>query len=130
MEKKFSHYDAIPRQILLEIADVFETLFPNIFTYEVWRQLLFRQKFGMDPDDKHLFIITAIENSDLTPVRQTFHAAPEIIMVQILARRRFERIYLAALWIYARQDMLDRAILASRVHCLKDQEHRPLVLGV
>ncbi|KAF5407622.1 MAG: hypothetical protein Udaeo2_22360 [Candidatus Udaeobacter sp.] len=29
-EEKFSHHDAIPRQILLEIADVFEPLFPNL----------------------------------------------------------------------------------------------------
>jgi hypothetical protein len=84
----------------------------------------------MHPDDEHLFIITAVKNSDLTPVRQAFHAAPEIIMIQIIRRRRFERIHLAALRINARQDVLNSAILASRVHCLKDQKHRPLVLCV
>src|SRR2546430_7223984 len=30
----------------LEIADVFETLFPNLFAYEFWRQFLLRQEFG------------------------------------------------------------------------------------
>src|SRR5437868_14022623 len=85
------------RQVLLEIADVFETLFPNLFAYEFWRQFLFCQEFGMHPDDEHFFIITAVKNSDLTPVRQAFHAAPEVIVIQIIGRGRFERIHLAAL---------------------------------
>gem|GEM_PF-3291449 len=49
MEKEFSHHDAVPRDVSLEIADVFETLFPNLFAYKLWRQLLFCQKFGMPP---------------------------------------------------------------------------------
>src|SRR6476469_9134355 len=130
MKKEFSHYYSIPRQILLEIADVFEPLFPNPFAYEFWRQLLLCQEFGMDPYDEHFFIITAIKNSNVAPIRQVFHAAPEVIVIQIFVRGRFERIDLAALWVYPRHHMLDGAIFASRVHCLKDQQHSPLVLGI
>ena len=38
--------------------------------------------------------------------------------------------HLAALRIDARHDVLDRAVLAGRVHGLKDQQHRPAVLRV
>ena len=47
-------------------------------------------------------------------------------MIQIIGRGRFERIHLAALRIYARQDVLDGAILASRVHCLKAHGNIPM----
>jgi len=40
--------------------------------------------FGMHPDDEHFFVITAIKNSNVSPVRQAFHAAPEIIVIEIL----------------------------------------------
>src|SRR4030095_11673107 len=101
MEKKFSYDHAISCEVLFEIADVFVAIFPNFFANQFWRQFLLRQKFGMHPDDEHLFVVTAIENSYLSPVRETFHAPPEIIMVEVLVRWRFEGIYLATLWIHA-----------------------------
>src|SRR4029450_11331070 len=130
MEKEFPHDNTVPRQVSLEIAYVFETLFPNLFADQSWRQFLLRQKFGMHPDDEHLFIITTIKDSDLTTIRQALHASPEIIVVQVLARGRFEGIHLATLWISPLHDVLDGAVFAGRVHRLKDQQHRPLVLRV
>src|SRR2546430_16144228 len=100
MQKKFSDDYAVSRQILLEIADVFETILPNFFANKLWRQFLFCQKFGMDSDDEHFFVVTAIEDSNVTPVWQTFHASPEIIVIQIFGRGRFEGIHLATLRIY------------------------------
>ena len=35
----------------------------------------------MHPDNEDFFVIAAIEDSNVTPVWQTFHAAPEIIVV-------------------------------------------------
>src|SRR4029453_10556123 len=119
MEKEFAHHYAVSRQILLEVTNVFEALFPNLFAYELWRQLLLCQKVRMNSDDEHLFIVTTIKNSNVTPIRQAFHAVPEIIMIEILARGRFERIPLTALRIYARHHVLDGAVLSSRVHRLK-----------
>src|SRR6266436_6475549 len=101
MEKEFSDDYDVPLQVFLDVANVFKTLFPNLFADKSWRQFLLRQKFGMHPNDEHLFIITAIKDSDVSPVRQTFHASPEIIMVEILARGRFEGIYLATLRIHS-----------------------------
>ena len=84
MKKEFSHRYAIPRQILLEIPDVFEPLFPNLFAYKFWRHLLLCQEFGMNPDDEHFFIVTAVKDSDVAAIRQVFHAPPEVIVIQVL----------------------------------------------
>jgi hypothetical protein len=101
VEKKFPHDHAVSRQILLEIANVFKTFFPNLLVYELRRHFLLREEFGMHPDDEHLFIVTAIKDSNVSPVGQAFHASPEIIMVEVLARWRFEGIHFATLWIHA-----------------------------
>ena len=51
-------------------------------------------------------------------------------MVQLLDRRRLEGIDLAPLRIDAGHDVLDRAVLARRVHRLEDEQRRVAVLGV
>jgi hypothetical protein len=51
-------------------------------------------------------------------------------MIEVLPRRLLERVYLAALRINARHDVLDHAILAGRVHRLKDKQQRPAILGI
>src|SRR5215469_9367664 len=130
MEEKFADQHAISCQVLLKISNVFETLFPNVFAHEARRQFLFCQKFGMHANDEYLLVVTAVKNSDVAAVRKVFHAAPEIIVVQILGRRRLEGIDLTTLWIYAGHDMLDGAVFARGVHCLKNQEQRPLVLSI
>jgi hypothetical protein len=56
--------------------------------------------------------------------------APEIVVVEIGGGRRLERVDLAALRVDARHDVLDRAVLAGRVHGLEDQQQRPAILGV
>src|SRR4030095_2433935 len=84
----------------------------------------------MHPDHKYLFVVTPIKDSDVSPVRQTFHAPPEIIVVEIFRRRRLERIDLAALRIQTGHHMLDGAILARGIHSLKDEKHRPPILGI
>ena len=45
-------------------------------------------------------------------------------------RRLLERGHLAALRIDARHDVLDRAVLAGRIHRLEDEQQRPAVLRV
>ncbi len=51
-------------------------------------------------------------------------------MIELLARRRLERVDLAALRVDAGHDVLDRAVLAGGVHRLEDQQHRPAILRV
>src|SRR5438132_6465247 len=90
MEKEFPHNDAVPPQILFEIADVFETLRPDFFAYQFRRQFLLSQKFGMHANNEHLFIVTTVEDSDVPAIGQAFHTTPEVIMIQVLNRRRLE----------------------------------------
>ncbi len=51
-------------------------------------------------------------------------------MVELVRRRLLERMDLAALRIDAVEDRLDGAVLAGRIHALKDQEQRPAILRV
>ena len=51
-------------------------------------------------------------------------------MVEVFTGGRLERKNLAALGVNAGHHMLDRAVLPRCVHCLKDQQHSPIVLGI
>jgi hypothetical protein len=51
-------------------------------------------------------------------------------VIQIVRGRRLERVNVAALRIEAGHDVLDRAVLASSIHRLKDQQHGPPIPGV
>src|ERR1700690_2613931 len=84
----------------------------------------------MNPDHQHFFIVRTVEDTDLASLREQSQGTPEIVVIQFLDRRRFERMHLAALRIYARHHMLNGAILAGCVHGLKDEQHAPAVLGV
>ena len=78
----------------------------------------------MDPNDEHLFIIGAIEDADPSAFRKATRGAPEKIMLQLFSARLFEAEYLAALRVYPGHDVPDGAILAGRIHPLKDQQQR------
>ena len=58
----------------------------------------------------------------------------EVLVVRVhpelLVARLLEGMHLAAHRIDPRHHMLDRAVLAGRVHALEDDQHRPAVLGV
>ena len=94
------------------------------------RQLLLREELRVHADDERLLVVAAIEDPDAAALRQALHAAPQVVVVEVLAARRLEREDLAALRVHARHHVLDRAVLAGRVHRLEDQQHRPAVLRV
>ena len=56
--------------------------------------------------------------------------APHEVVVEVFRRGLLERDDLAALRIDARHDVLDRAVLAGRVHGLENEQQRPAILGV
>jgi hypothetical protein len=60
----------------------------------------------------------------------TSHAAPQVVVIEVLRRRRLEGIHLAALRIDSGHDVLDRPVLAGGIHRLEGQEDGPAVLGV
>src|SRR5262245_18559402 len=84
----------------------------------------------MNPHHEGFFVIAAIENADATALGQTLHTAPEIIVIEVFAGRRLERINLAALRIEAGHDMLDGAVFSGGVHRLKYQQYCPTVLRI
>jgi hypothetical protein len=84
----------------------------------------------MHPDDEDLFIVAAIKYSNLPTIWEALHAAPEIIVIEIFSGRRLEGVDMATLRIHSGHNVFDGAILAGRVHRLKQQKHAPLVLGV
>ena len=51
-------------------------------------------------------------------------------MIELFARRRLERMDLAALRVDPGHHVLDRAVFAGGIHRLKDQQHRPSILRV
>jgi hypothetical protein len=51
-------------------------------------------------------------------------------MIEFLRRRTFERKDLAALWIDSRHDMFNGAVFSGGIQGLKNQQQRPLILGV
>src|SRR5229473_4665319 len=84
----------------------------------------------MDADDKNFFVIGAVEDADLSPLRDTLVGPPKVFMVQFLAAGRLERKDLAALGVHARHHVLDDAIFSGGIHGLKNQEQRPAILRI
>jgi len=76
MKEELHHDNSITVQITLEAANVLETLVPDMFGHERWRNLFLGEKFGMDADNQRFFVITAIEDANVAAVRQAPHATP------------------------------------------------------
>ena len=91
-----------------------------MFCYKFFRKLLLFKNFFVNTNNKSFFIITAIENSNTSTLRQTFQTSPHIIVIEIFACRSFERKHLAALRIYSRHYMFDCSIFTGSIHCLKN----------
>ena len=84
----------------------------------------------MDPHHQGLLVVTAVKNPDAPALRQGLIGAPEVIVIEVQRRGGLKGRHLAALGIHPTHHMLDRSVLARGVHRLKDQQHRPLVLGI
>ena len=84
----------------------------------------------MNPDHEHLFVVRAIEDTDVPALRQTQRRAPEKIVLQLLRGRLLEGVHLTTLRIDAGHHVLDGSVFSSGVHSLKNQKQRPEILGV
>jgi hypothetical protein len=117
-------------EVALEAVDVLEALVPHVLRDELRRQPLRAQQVLVDAHDQDLLVPRAVEDADPPALRQVPRVAPEEVVVELLGRRRFEGRDLAARRVHAREDVLDRRVLARGVHRLEEQEHRPAVLRV
>jgi hypothetical protein len=81
----------------------------------------------MHPDDQHLLVIGSVEDPDPPALREISGRAPKKVVLQFRRARMLETEYLAALRIDAGHYMLNSAVLASRVHGLKNQQDGMMV---
>lgn len=75
-------------------------------------------------------MIGTIEDSNLAAVRDPAMRTPQVIVVQLLATRRFEGVYIVTLGVDARHDVLDGAVFSRCVQGLKDKKQAPAVLCI
>src|SRR5215475_814000 len=130
MEEELANDDAVAREVALKATDVLKAFFPNVLRDQAGWKLLPREKLRMHAHNQRFLVIAAIENANAAALRQTFHATPQVIVVQVFAGGGLEGIDLAALRIDARHDMLDHTVLSGRVHRLKNKQHSPAILCV
>ena len=78
----------------------------------------------MDPQRDDLLVVRAVEDADPAPLGSVLGDAPQEGVVELLGRRLLERDDLHALRVDARHDVLDRRVLAGRVHRLEDDQQR------
>jgi hypothetical protein len=88
------------------------------------RQRLVLQDFRMHADHQHFFVIRTVENPDPPALRQATIGAPEKIMRQFRAARLLKTENLTSLRIQSGHDVFDGAVLAGRIHGLKNNEQR------
>src|SRR5512134_2104582 len=130
VQEELADQDAVAGEVALEVADVLEALAPDALAYQLLRQLLPCQQRLVDSHHQNLLVVGAVEDANAPALGQMLHAAPQVIVVEVLRRGRLERCHLHALRVDARHDVLDGAVFPRRIHCLEDEQHRPAVLGV
>src|SRR5260221_3283499 len=130
MKKKFDDDHAVAREIALETTDIFESFLPDIFRNERFWKFLRGEQMFMCADDEYFLVIRAVEDADFASLRHSLMRAPEIIVIEFLWTRRLEGMNVAALRVYARHDVFDRAIFSCGVHGLYHDEQGPAVLCV
>ena len=99
-----------------------------MFRYQRLRQLFVFQNLTVDAHHQYLLVIRPIEDADLASLRQALRRSPEVVVVQFFRRRRLERPDIHSQRIHPRHDVLDRTVLSSGVHALKNQKQAPRVL--
>src|ERR1700730_3386164 len=130
VEEEFQDHDAVAREITLDRRNILKPLAPDVSGDLLGRYPLLLQQFRMHPRHQAFFIMGAIEDADMAARRQRDHVTPHEIMIKLMRRRLLERMNLTALRIDAVEDGLDGAVLAGRIHSLKNQQQRPAILCV
>jgi len=123
VEEDLDDPGSIAVEMVLQVDDGTIPLLPNGLRIDPLIGKAFApEDFRMHPNDKHFFIIASIEDADPPAFRQMAGGAPEEIVLQFLDARLLETEDLAALRVDAGHDVPDRAVLARRIHPLKNQQ--------
>src|SRR6185503_13597009 len=97
VEEELPDERPVPGEVALEGVDVLEALLPNLLGLELGRDLLPPQDLGVDACDQDLLVVGTVEDPDAAALRETARRAPHEVVVQLLGRRRLERMDLAPL---------------------------------
>src|ERR1700733_8893451 len=130
IEEELQDHGAVAGEVTLEGGNILEPLAPDVPGHQPRRDLLLGEDFRMHPHHQAFLVIGAIENADAAALRQRDRAPPHEVVVEFMGRRLLERGDFAALRIDAVKDAFYGAVLAGRVHALKDQKQRPAILCV
>src|SRR5205085_7123522 len=102
VEEELDDRDAVARKVMLEAADVLETLLPDRFSYQLAREVLPLEKFRVDAHNQDFLVVRAIEDTDAPAPRNPLGRVPEDGMCQILGARLLEGMHFTPLRIDAR----------------------------
>lgn len=78
----------------------------------------------MDPNDQHIFVMTAVENDDVPAFRRLLMYSPKKVMRQFGGGRNLEGRDPASGRVDTREDIADAAVLTACIHALEDDEQR------
>ena len=119
MQEKFQDHGAVVGQQRFEIINVLVAALPD-----------FLVNLAVHAGDEYVFVVGAVEHPNVPPFGGLRPNAPEKILAQLVLRRRFEGSNAHARRIHPREQVLDGAVLAARVHGLKDEQHVAPLLRV
>ena len=84
----------------------------------------------VDADDEHVLVVRAIEDGHFSPGRRRPVNPPQEVVCQLLGGRLLEPRHATALRVHRAQDVVDRPVLAARVHPLQADQERAPSIGV
>ncbi len=84
----------------------------------------------VDPHDQHVFVMRAVEDADEACFGQSSADPPEEAVPLLLGSGLLEGSDLDRLRVQVADHVCDRAVFPTRVHALKHDQQRALVLGV
>src|ERR1700690_435867 len=109
--------------MILQVYDGAIPLLPNILLVaQFLRKTLVAENLWVHANNEDFFIVGTIEDADPASFGKPTRRAPEKIMLQFFSARLFETENLTALRIDPGHNVPDGAVLACRVHRLKNNE--------
>jgi hypothetical protein len=130
VEEELENDRAVVGEMMLKPVDIGIALGPEIIVDSGTRNALGCDQFGVDLYHENFLVVGTIENTNAAALGDCAGISPEEVMAELFGRGVLEAGDLATLRIEARHDMFDGAVLTCGIHCLKNDEDRPLIGGV
>ena len=128
LRNTFTTGKAVLDEEALPVVDLAVAALPDVVAPRARRELLALEDLRVDAHDEDVLVVRPVEDRDLAARRQLLRVAPEVVVVELLRRRRPEAVDDDALRVHAAHHVPDRAVLAARVERLEHHEHAVGVL--